>query len=289
MSADVVYRHFVHAPQNGGWIDVNRFNSIRGAAIPACSGAESNDPRALCSRGPINVHVAPYRFTYTGLLVRAEKRFSRGVQFLGSYAYSHNLGTHPGNGFNLDNWLENRGPAGLRHILNVAGVLRLPSHIELGMNISFASAPPFSTFVGGIDFNGDGTMDDLLPGTTVNAFNGDLSRDDLERLVAQFNQAYAGTKDARGTAIPHVTLPPRFSFGDNVHGLDIRLSRSFGMGGRVRVSLSGEAFNVYNASNLSGHSEDLTSAAFGQPTSRATQIFGSSGPRAFQLATRLTF
>ena len=55
------------------------------------------------------------------------------------------------------------------------------------------------------------------------------------------------------------------------------------------MSLIGEAFNVYNAANLFGHSEDLTSAAFGQPTSRATQIFGSSGPRAFQVATRVSF
>jgi hypothetical protein len=59
--------------------------------------------------------------------------------------------------------------------------------------------------------------------------------------------------------------------------------------GRSRVSLIGEVFNVYNAANLVGHSEDLTSAAFGQPTSRATQIFGSGGPRAFQVATRLSF
>jgi hypothetical protein len=57
----------------------------------------------------------------------------------------------------------------------------------------------------------------------------------------------------------------------------------------VRVSLIGEAFNVYNTSNLSGHTGDLTSGAFGQPTSRVTQVFGSSGPRAFQLATRVSF
>ena len=143
--------------------------------------------------------------------------------------------------------------------------------------------------MGGIDFNGDGTQNDLLPGTTVNAFNRSMGRADLERLVGVFNQTYAGTRDAQGTTIPRVTLPPHFSFGDNLHALDIRLSRSFVVRGRLRVSLIGEAFNVYNAANLIGHSEDLTSVAFGQPTSRATQIFGSSGPRAFQLATRLSF
>lgn len=39
----------------------------------------------------------------------------------------------------------------------------------------------------------------------------------------------------------------------------------------------------------SGYSGDLASAGFGQPTSRATQVFGSGGPRAFQLAMRVSF
>jgi len=48
-------------------------------------------------------------------------------------------------------------------------------------------------------------------------------------------------------------------------------------------------FNVYNAANLSGYSGDLAAAGFGQPSSRATQVFGSGGPRAFQLAMRASF
>jgi hypothetical protein len=55
------------------------------------------------------------------------------------------------------------------------------------------------------------------------------------------------------------------------------------------MSLIGEVFNLYNKANLTGYSGDLTSAGFGQPTGKATQVFGSGGPRAFQLAMRLTF
>ena len=86
-----------------------------------------------------------------------------------------------------------------------------------------------------------------------------------------------------------MTLPARYSFDDNLHSLDMRLSRSFQIRARLRASIIVEAFNVYNEANLSGHSGDLTSTAFGQPTSRATQIFGSSGPRAFQLAMKVNF
>ncbi|MBA2301460.1 MAG: hypothetical protein H0W08_02355, partial [Acidobacteria bacterium] len=292
LSADVVYRRFVHVPQGGGAIDLNHFNSVRGTLVPQCRTADqANDPDALCSRGPINVQKSPYRFTYKGLIARVEKRLSRGFQALGSYAYSSNSGTNIGNGFNLDNWLQNSGPAAtdFRHVLNLGGVVRLPSRVDLGFNFSYSSVPPFSAYVGGIDFNGDGTMGDLLPGTTVNAFNRGMGRSDLERLVATFNEVHAGTNDAQGAAIPRLRLPARYSFGDSFHALDLRLSRSFRTGSRVRVSLIVEAFNLYNTPNLSGYSGDLTGTAFGQPTSRATQVFGSGGPRAFQLAVRAGF
>jgi len=137
--------------------------------------------------------------------------------------------------------------------------------------------------------NGDGITGDLLPGTTVDAFNRGMGRSDLERLVVQFNPTYAGMKDAQGRTIPRLTLPANYSFGDNFHALDLRLSRSFAFHERWRLSLIGEVFNLYNKANLSGYSGDLMSAAFGQPTSRAPQVFGSGGPRAFQLAMRVSF
>jgi hypothetical protein len=167
--------------------------------------------------------------------------------------------------------------------------MTLPWDTFLGFNFSYASAPPFSAYIGGIDFNGDGTTGDLLPGTTVNTFNRGRGTADLEKLVAAFNQTHAGTLDAQGALIPRVTLPSRYVLGDNLHGLDLRVSRTFATRAGLRLSLIGEVFNVYNAANLSGYSGDLTSAAFGQPTSRATQVFGSSGPRAFQVATRISF
>ncbi len=69
----------------------------------------------------------------------------------------------------------------------------------------------------------------------------------------------------------------------------MRLSRSWVFRERWRLSLIGEVFNLYNKANLSAYSGDLTSAAFGQPTSRVTQVFGSGGPRSFQLAARVSF
>jgi hypothetical protein len=290
VSADFAYRRFNHLALDQ--LDLNYFNSARGPVIPKCvTEAQRNDPHAFCSTGPINVGLNAGRATYKGLLVRADKRFSRGFQLLGSWAYSSNTGTNTGNGFNLDDWLSNRGPLAndITHIVNFAGVVQLPRRFRLGFNFSYASAPPFSAFVGGNDFNGDGTSDDLLPGTTVNAFNRSLGRAELERVITQFNQTHAGRLDGKGAPIPYLVLPERYWFGDNFQSLDLRLSREFVITERWRLALIGEVFNLYNAANLSGHSGNLNSVSFGQPTARATQVFGSGGPRAFQLGARVSF
>jgi len=291
LSADFAYRHFIHLGLGAGGIDLNHFNSTRGPVISICSATQRSDPHAICSTGPINVQESAARATYKGVLLKADKRISRGFEVLASYAYSSNTGTNAGNGFNLDNWLQNHGPLStdFTQILNVAGLTRLPGRFQLAFNFSYSSAAPFSAFLNGIDFNGDGTMNDLLPGTTVNEFNRRMSRADLPPLVDQFNQTYAGTRDSHGAAIPPLALPANYRLGDNFHSLDVRLSRSFAFRERWNIALIGEAFNLYNKANLSGFSGDLTSAAFGQPTTRVTQVFGSGGPRAFQIGTRVRF
>ena len=223
--------------------------------------------------------------------MRADKRFSHGFQVLGSYAFSRNTGARTDNGFNLYNWLQNTGPLrnDFTHILNIAGTTKLPKRFELGLNFSYSSAPPFSAYIGGIDLNGDGTQGDLLPGTTAGAFNRGIGRSDLERLVSQFNSTYAGTKDAAGRLIAPLVLPAHYSFGDSLESLDLRLTRTFVFQEHWRLALIGEVFNLTNKANLIGYSGDLTAAGFGQPTTRATQVFGSGGPRAFQLAVRVSF
>ena len=55
------------------------------------------------------------------------------------------------------------------------------------------------------------------------------------------------------------------------------------------MTLIGEVFNLFNIGNLSGRSGDLLNPGFGQATSRVTQVFGSGGPRSFQIAARLSF
>jgi hypothetical protein len=291
VSADFVVRRFRHIGTPPNLLDVNHFSSTKGPLLPLCTNAQRIDPSALCSLGPIYANSGIGSARYQGLLVRAEKRFNRSFQFLGSYAYSSNVGNNFSNGFNDDSPLGNQGPLDrdFRHMLSLSGFCLLPKRFQLGLVLTYGSQSPFSAFLGGLDLNGDGTKGDLLPGTTVNEFNRGLGKTDLQRLVARFNGDYAGKHDAKGAVIPSIVLPSHYALGDSFFTQDLRGSRDFRIADRWQLSLIGEAFNVFNIANLSGRSGNLLAPGFGQPTSRVTQVFGSGGPRSFQLAARLNF
>jgi hypothetical protein len=160
LSADFVFRHFIHGGLGPGGLDLNHYYSVQGPVIPKCVGAQQNDPRAQCSNGPINVWQATSNQTYKGLLLRADERFLHSFQILGSYAWASDIGT-PGPdvfnpatgssnpGLNLDNWHQKNAPllTDYTHVLNLAGVVQLPWRFDLGLNFSYSSAPPFSPIV----------------------------------------------------------------------------------------------------------------------------------------------
>jgi hypothetical protein len=291
ITADFVVRQFRNVGTPPGLIDAGRFSSIHEQVLPICSPDQQIDPKALCSLGAISLTSGLGSATYKGLLVRADKRFSNGFQFLASYAYSSNVGDNFDPGFNNDNPLDNRGPLDrdFRHILSLSGIAELPKNMRVGFFMSYIGKPPFSTYLGDLDLNGDGTTGDLLPGTKVNQFNRGLGKKDLHRIVSDFNAAYAGGQDAAGNDIPAIALPSTFEFGDSFLTQDLRLSREFRWHDRWQITLIGEVFNVLNIGNLSGRSGDLMNPGFGRASSRVTQVFGSGGPRAFQVAARLSF
>ena len=299
LTADFAWRRFLHTVLSG--IDYNRFNrQPEGPVIPACTEAQQNDLTALCSAGPITFDNTTGIAQYKGLLVRLEKRFSHRTQFLASYALASFKGSNgppdrgfSASGFNNNNWFENYGPLAtdLRHILNLSGFVDLPRGFQISFSVSAYSRPPFSAYVRGMDFNGDGTVNDLLPGTTVNQFNRGLGKADLARLVQSYNQTSAGKRTIGGQLAPTLTLPPNYSFNDNFFTQDLRLSRTFPLAGeRVRLVLLGEVFNLLNTANLVGYGGNLSDPdSFGRPAARFTQVFGSGGPRAFQLGARVSF
>jgi len=126
----------------------------------------------------------------------------------------------------------------------------------------------------------------------------------LNAAIAQVN-ANGGEN---GTPLPLVD--PNVSFCNTFDSFDLRLAKQFRFGERASLYLVGEVFNLFNTTNILGVSNTnysgysnvlvrdsntpgtagyLTSSSFGAPVTTAGGVFGSGGPRAFQLAARFSF
>jgi hypothetical protein len=124
---------------------------------------------------------------------------------------------------------------------------------------------------------------------------------ELNAFITQLNTTLADP-------LPLVRNDARFN--DSFNSFDLRLSKVFKIGERVTIEPIAEVFNLFNVTNVLGvsnvnysgftnvlvrDSNDPTTAgyrrssSFGQPVTTAGGVFGSGGPRAFQLAARVVF
>ena len=151
-----------------------------------------------------------------------------------------------------------------------------------------------------------------IPGLpyNYNSFGVSCSKSDPANAVATFNSTIAGTKNAQGPRF-QVILPTDYQLDDPTLTQDFSLKKTIKFNERFSLALTGQVFNAFNVSNLTGYGFQLDNLAsgchatngifagcdpgrfqpftFGQPTARAVQTFGSAGPRAFQLAGRINF
>jgi hypothetical protein len=281
VAADFVHRKRVHTLfQN----DANLFNrsvARGGPVLRRCVGAaEQTNPAIQCSNGPISVIQSAGRDNYTALLVKADKRFSNRYQFTASYALSRLNGFFTGE--DITDPFRFYGPLGADapHRFTFSGVVDLPWGIQTSLIAVYASRAPFNARVSDtLDVDGDGTTGDTLPGLEINSLGRGTSKEELFRLVNQFNADFG----------QNVVLPRDFDFGDSFQSHDVRVSKTFKVQERYSFQVIGEVFNLFNIANLGGYSSNITSRNFGQPTSRAGQNFGTGGPRAFQFGGRFSF
>jgi hypothetical protein len=290
LQADFVVRQSRHTGiVNNDYNLFNRAATRGGPVIRRCVGAEAGDPTANCSNGPISFIQSGNRALYKALLVKLDKRFSNRFQFTGSYALSNLTGYFTGE--NLENWFEFRGDLGAdaRHSFTFSGIVDLPYGFQASLISVLRSRPPFNARVpSNIDLNGDGTRGDTLPGLEINSLNRDTSKDDLRRLVNEFNARFAGTLDAQGALIPVLVLPTDFEFPDNFQAHDIRISKTFRIKESYSIQALVEVFNVFNNANLDIGGTTI-GPSFGRKEARVGQSFGTGGPRAFQVGAYFRF
>lgn len=291
ISADFVFRQYQH--QTIRDTDLNHYYSSTGPVIAQCKGTQAADRSAQCSTGVIQAMISGARAHYKGLLLKADKRFSHRTTATLSYAYASQTGY---NGLVDDrNWFRSWGPQAGHHILTGSLIVDLPWGLQAAGITVFSSAAPFQPVVSGVDLNSNGavaageTAGSPLPGGGYNEFGIHKDKRDLVALVDQFNQTYAGTVTSTGR-IRRIILPDSFSFPRSFHSQDIRVTKNVRLGSEhIKLSIFGECFNTLNIANLSGYSGNLNAPGFGKPTQRTSNVFGSGGPRAFQLGARVTF
>jgi hypothetical protein len=295
LSVDFVRRIYLDTLYDGSAVDINGFNryvnGVQAPVIPICTGTQASIPGFGCSTGPITFWQPGARGTYNGLLMKLDKRFANRFQLTASYAFQHQ---NAANGvYDLTNYNSSYGPAnGTPHqILSIVGTVDLPWGFSLGFISTTSSRPPVEPIVTGVEINGlTGVTNTPLPGVGFNCFNGGgCGKSDLAAAVASWNSTYAGKKDATGKAIPQLTLPQNYEFGEGLNSQDVRLTKVFTLKERYKFSVFAEMFNVFNLSNLSRFNFNVNSGAFGVPTQRAAQVFGTGGPRALQIGGRFSF
>ena len=295
VSADFVFRQYMHQLIAG--TDLNHYNSAAGPIIPKCGPGEALVVPLECSAGPLATNISGARSHYKGLLMKLDKRFSHRTTATLAYAYASQVGY---NGLiDNSNWLASWGPQAGHQTFSGSIVVALPWGIQASGITLFQSAAPFQPFLSGVDLNGNGLFavagaspypGPPLPGSGFNEFGVSKGKSDLVQLVNEFNQTYAGKTDPLGHPIPFITLPANYNFPRTFNSQDLRLTKVFRLyRERVRLSIFGECFNVFNIANLTFYNTVLNAPNFGQATQRTSNIFGTGGPRAFQFGGRLVF
>ena len=243
---------------------------------------------------------------YDALLATLDKRWGRDQQLRVSYTLSRArnyanddqipFGTGPIDPNDLE---REYGPTPneQRHRVVLSGSLLLPWSVRLSPIWTVASGVPMDilmpdalTRVPTLPRNAGGRM--FKTAAELNAYITDLNA--------------SGGVDGR--LLPLVSNDARFN--DGFDSLDLRLSRSFALSSRSRLEAIVECFNVFNVTNILGVSKSnysgfsnvlvrdsadpadpgyLSSSSFGRALTTAGGVFGSGGPRAFQLGLRLQF
>ncbi len=214
-------------------------------------------------------------------------------------------------------------PTDERHRFVFYGIFQMPWKITFSPIWTMSSSVPIDSFVP--------ALNSRLPLLQRNALARDIKTGaDLNSVITQYNglplcrvfvpgmpaslafpapsarpfpcNFGTGVFDAMNNliGIQSLVLPsvnPNLEFGDAFNSLDFRLTKKFTFGERHNVELIGEAFNIFNVTNIrgfnnnnfSGFLNDITSSSLNRPIRTAGGFFGSGGPRAFQFAVRYSF
>ena len=183
-------------------------------------------------------------------------------------------------------------PNDRRHHFVFSGTAKLPWSFQFSPIWSIASGVPMDILMP------DGSSRIPVLGRNAGGRQFHTGRE-LNAFITQVNS----TGGIDGNLLPLVNDNARFN--DSFQSFDMRLQRTFKLGERMKLQAMGEVFNLFNKANILGRgttnysgfqnalapdqNDPTHSSSFGTPVSSAGGVFGSGGPRAFQLGARFSF
>ncbi len=236
--------------------------------------------------------------------------------------------------------VDNRNPLGFMgpslldrtHQLSFGGTADLPGSFRASIISHFYSGLPLNLIVpdtgsaGEIfrtDFTGDGTVQDLLPGTNVGAFNRQFGASGLGSAINNYNSTVANQPtpagqvlvanglmtvaqlQALGGVAPTIQAPPpgQVNMG-SLRSFDLRFSWAHKFKERFEIEPSCGIFNIFNFANFDLPPNTLNGILTGTPgsvngttqadriTNRVglgTGVFALGAPRAIEFGLRIAF
>jgi hypothetical protein len=238
--------------------------------------------------------------TYHALLLKVERRFSRGFTFLGAYTNSKLID-------NIGNRQNNYDLAAERSLstihspqrLTLTGVWELP----VGPGHRWLSGGNMITrkLFGGWQLNWIGTLQTGTPLSVTSSVNTSQSQGGGQRPNSTGRSAELDgpVKDRLGRYFDtsQFVAPPPFEFGNvsrtlpdvlgpGLHNWDISIIKETPIGERLRFQLRCEAFNVWNHPAFGNPGTTFGNASFG----RINEVANRANPaRQLQLAGRLSW
>lgn len=240
--------------------------------------------------------------SYNALQVKAERRFSKGLQYLISYTWSKTMdngtdGWYIGNPQNAYDLRSEHGVSNSdrTHMLRISGIYELP----FGKGKRWLREGAASYILGNWQFN---TINSFLSGTPiVFSVSGDVANIGNSvktymrpNVVGDPHSSNPTQQQWFNTAA--FAVPAPFTFGNAGRGLvrgpgffnsDMSLFKNFPFKERVNAQLRLEVFNVFNIQNLGNPNGNASTGNtnFG----RITSLCSGCSPRDIQFAFKLNF
>jgi hypothetical protein len=218
------------------------------------------------------------------------------------------------------------------HQFSFGGYVDLPFHFRTSIISHFYSplatslVVPSSGLAGEIfrtDFTGDGTTQDLLPGTSVGSFGRGVDASNINQVITGYNNTQGNMPtpagqvlianglftlaqlQALGGVAPMLSLAPAGQVNNDwLRALDFKVAWSYVIHDRVTIEPNAAVYNLLNFANfdlppgtmsglLTGSPGSINGTTYtdqsGQRVGAGTGVFGLGAPRAAEFGLRLTF